>query len=272
MLRLLKPIAYLLLRRGVTAHEFSRWADAAFVSAAVKQLKEQGIDPSFSRVSALTGIHRHAVSGILNSLSSEGATTDDSKDYEKNRLARVLAGWFEDPSFTSDEGRPRILALDGVPYSFSELVRKYSGDIYPGIILDELERVGAVKRVQGTMVEVVSRRYTRGGADEEFLRHADYAATDVLRTIEHNTRAAPSERYYEDAAIAADLPADVIPRLARLLERRAASFLNDLDGWLTSNEPAIGEEHNGEHRVRAGVRVVMVVEPDPDVVDEKKPR
>ena len=48
--------------------------------------------------------------------------------------------------------------------------------------------------------------------------------------------------------------------------------MNDLDGWLTSNEPAIGEKHNVGHRVRAGVRVVMVVEPDPDVVDEKKVR
>jgi len=270
MLRLLKPIAYLLLRQGVTAHEFSRWADAAFVSAAVRQLNEQGIDPSFSRVSALTGIHRHAVSNIMNSLGSEGATTEESKDYEKNRLVRVLTGWFEDPLFTSDEGRPRILTLDDAPNSFSALVRKYSGDIYPGIILDELERVGAVKRVQVAMVEVISRRYTRGGADEEFLRHADYAATDVLRTIEHNTRVGPGERYYEDAAISADLPADVIPQLARLLERRAGSFLNDLDGWLTGNEPAVGEKRNGQNRVRAGVRVVMVVEPDPDAADDKK--
>jgi hypothetical protein len=263
----LHPLASILLRQGVTAHEFAQWADAAFVHAAVELLKEQGTDPSFSRISALTGIQRHAVSDILGGSSGERPGAMAAKGYQQNRLARVLNGWFEDPGFTTEEGRPRVLPLEGVAGSFAALVRSYSGDIYPGIMLEELERVGAVRRNADGSVEALSRRYTTGGASEDALRHAEQLAADILRTIEHNTRAEPGLRLYEDAAIAVDLPADIVPRLSRLLERRAAAFLDDLDGWLAAVTPAPGDMDREAPAVRAGVRVVMVVErhePDKD--------
>jgi hypothetical protein len=268
----LASLAAILLRRGVTVHEFARWAETAFVNAAVELLKDQGKDASYSRISALTGLHRHAVSDILGGLGGNRTPGDASKEYERNRLARVLTGWFEDPKFTTEEGRPKRLRIDGAGSTFSGLVREYSGDIYPGIILDELERVGAVKRHPDGSVEAISRRYTRGGADEESLHHAELVTADVLRTIEHNTRAEPNQRFYEDAAVAANLPADVVPVLSRMLERRAAAFLDDLEGWLASQETAATDKKSTQDRVRAGVRVVMVVEPDPDVADEKKQR
>jgi len=268
----LASLAAILLRRGVTVHEFARWADTAFVNAAVALLKEQGKDASYSRISALTGLHRHAVSDVLGGIGRNRMTGEASKEYERNRLARVLTGWFEDPEFTTDEGRPKRLMIDGDSPTFSDLVREYSGDIYPGIILDELERVGAVKRHTDGSVEAISRRYTRGGADEESLRHAELVTADVLRTIEHNTRADPNQRLYEDAAVSANLPADVVPVLSRLLERRAAAFLDDLEGWLASQEMKLTDNHSTQNPVRAGVRVVMVVEPEPDVADEQKSR
>jgi len=263
----LVSLVAILLRRGITAHEFARWADTAFVTAAIQLLEEQGKDANYSRISALTGIQRHAVSDILGGSGNPRSTDGEGKAYQRNRLARVLTGWFEDPRFTTDDGRPRVLALEGEGISFSELVRVYSGDIYPGIILDELERVGAVRRRDDGAVEAISRRYTIGGADEESLRHAEQVAADIMRTIEHNTRAAPVERHYEDGAIASGLPADVVPMLSRLLERRAAAFLDDLEGWLASME---SPENGGvlpSRKVRAGVRVVMVVEPEADSVD-----
>lgn len=268
----LASLAAILLRRGVTVHEFARWADTAFVNAAVALLKDQGKDASYSRISALTGLHRHAVSDILGGSGGNRTQGEVSKEYQRNRLARVLTGWFEDPKFTTEEGRPKRLKIDGDVPTFSDLVREFSGDIYPGIILDELERVGAVRRHPDGSVEAISRRYTRGGADEESLHHAELVTADVLRTIEHNTRAEPSQRLYEDAAVAANLPADVVPVLSRLLERRAAAFLDDLEGWLANQEMAATDNQSTPNRVRAGVRVVMVVEPDPDVADEEKPR
>ena len=257
-------VAKALLRHGVTAHEFARWAETAFANAAVDLLTAQGTDPSFSRVSAITGIHRHAVSAILGGSTGNRSGDTTSKEYQRHRLARVLSGWFEDPAFTNEEGHPVALPMDGPGPSFSELVRAYSGDIYPGIILDELLRVGAVQRASDGKLLAVSRRYTTGGADEAAISHADVVIADILRTMAHNMEAPPSERLFEDSAIAVNLPPDAVARLARLLERRATAFLDDLEGWLEGVEPVSQDTPSKAGTVRAGVRVVMVVDPKHD--------
>jgi hypothetical protein len=259
--RRLAPFAKILLRQGITAHEFSRWAEVAFVLAAVEVLREQGKQSSFSRISATTGIHRHAVSTILGGADGIQNRGPDEKEYQRHRLARVLTGWFENPAFTDSDGRPRVLPLDGTSPSFAELVRAHSGDIYPGIILDGLVSAGAARVTAEGMVEALSRRYTSGGADEAAIQHASIVAGDVLGTIEHNMRVPALDRLFEDAAISLNIPADAVPRLARLIERRGTAFLDDLDGWLSELEAPDDGAGIKRNMVRAGVRVVMVCEP-----------
>jgi len=255
----LVDLASLLLRQGVTAHEFAQWANEAFVLAAVSLLKEQGADPSFSRISAMTGLHRHAVSALLGGADGNRPTDLEPKEYQRHRLARVLTGWFEDPAFTGADGRPLVLPPDGPSPSFAELVRAYSGDIYPGVILGELVRVGAVRERKDGSLEVRSRRYVVGGSDPASLKHADVVASDVFKSLEHNICATQGERLFEDSAIAENLSPDVIPRLSRLLERRATAFLDDLEGWLDDAD-RVPETDDRQTGVRAGVRVIMVAD------------
>jgi len=259
-------LSTLLLRQGVTAHEFAQWSNEAFVLAAIELLKEQGADPSFSRISAMTGLHRHAVSALLGGADGSRPTEAQPKEYQRHRLARVLTGWFEDPEFTGPDGRPLLLPSDGPSPSFAELVRAYSGDIYPGIILEELIRVGAVRERKDGYLEARSRRYVVGGSDPASLKHADIVASDIFRSLEHNICASQELRRFEDSAIAENLSPDVIPRLSRLLERRAAAFLDDLEGWLDDADKA-PEQDDRSSGVRAGVRVIMVVDPSDEGQD-----
>ena len=266
LLLTLQSIATLLLRQGVTAHEFAQWSNEAFVRAAIALLREQGADPSFSRISAMTGLHRHAVSAMLGGADGSRPTEMQTKEYQRHRLARVLTGWFEDPEFTGPDGRPLFLPPDGPSPSFAELVRAYSGDIYPGIILEELLRVGAVRQRKDGSLEARSRRYVIGGSDPASLKHADVVASDIFRSLEHNVSASEELRRFEDSAIAENLSPDVIPRLSRLLERRAAAFLDDLEGWLEDADKA-PERDGRASGVRAGVRVIMVVDPSDQGAD-----
>lgn len=261
LVQLLRPLARILLRQGVTARQFSRWSDAAFVQAAADLLAEQGAESSFSRISTLTGLHRHSVSDLEATVLRRERREPDEKEYGRNRLARVLTGWFEDPSFTDRSGHPRLLPFDGPSPSFVELVRAYSGDIYPKIILDELLRVGAASVEGDGNVRAISRRYTSGGADPDAVRHATVVAADVLDTLEHNMSAPPEERRFEDASVSLDVDARSVKLLRRLLKRRGAAFLNDIEGWLNETERKSPEGAGPRQRVRAGVRVVMVVEP-----------
>ncbi len=258
MVQLLRPLARILLRQGITAHQFSRWAGAAFVQAAADLLAEQGTPPSYSRISTLTGLHRHTVRDLQQSALLGEPGQSDEKEYQRNRLARVLTGWFEDPNFTDRNGRPLPLPFDGPSPSFVELVRAYSGDIYPKIILEELTRVGAASMAPDGSIRAESRRYTLGGADPLSVRHATVVAADVLSTLEHNTVAPAKERRFEDASISVALDAQFVPLMRRMLERRAAAFLDDIDGWLREKEKK--QTAGPEAPVRAGVRVVMVVD------------
>lgn len=260
MVQILRPLARILLRQGITAHQFSRWAGAAFVQAATDLLVEQGSPISYSRISSMTGLHRHAVRDLQADMLKREPDQSDDKEYRRNRLARVLTGWFEDPGFTDRNGRPLPLPFDGPSPSFVELVRAYSGDIYPKIILEELTRVGAVTTATDESIHAKSRRYTLGGADSSSMRHATGVAADVLETLEHNTVAPAKERNFEDASISVELDAQYVPLMRRMLERRGAAFLDDIDGWLREKEGLQSAGPALKPKVRAGVRVVMVVD------------
>ena len=262
-LRLLRPLARIMLRHGLSTYDFSRIANIAFVRAAGDILREQGKPVSFSRVSAITGLHRHVVSDIVNS--PDDGTTDPSteKDYRRNRLSRVLTGWFESPLYTDGEGKPLVLAVDGPEPSFASLVRAFSGDIYPRIILDELIEVGAVRILKDGGIRAVARRYTTGGAEPAAIRQLGSTARDVFSTLEHNLGTPPDRRLYDDTVVSVSLDKAALPLFRRLLRQRGAAFLEDIEGWVVEHE-----KPDAPDSVRAGVMVQMFVDAESEKDEE----
>ncbi len=261
-LRLLRPLARILLRHGLSTYDFTRIANIAFVRAARDILREQGKSLSFSRVSTITGLHRHVVSDIVNSadVGSSEATAD--KDYRRNRLARVLSGWYESPEFTDGDGRPLPLPVDGPEPSFASLVRTFSGDIYPRIILDELLEVGAAKMLKDGNVRAVTRRYTTGGAEPTAIEHLGSTIYDHLATLEHNLATPVDARLYDDSVVSVHLDRAALPLFRRLLKQRGSAFLEDIEGWVAEHE-----RPDSPDAVRAGVMVQMLVETEPEPVE-----
>jgi hypothetical protein len=268
-LRILRPLARVLLRNGVTAHEFSQIAEAAFVAAAEDVLREQDRKPSFSRIASLTGIHRHAVSAKYEAASLARPDLLAQKEYQRNRVARVLSGWFEHPEYTDLEGRPRTLPLQGSEPSFSDLVRRFSGDIYPGIILDELQRAGAIRTLRNGTVQPIARRFTPGGADPGAIEHVGNVASDVINTLERNIVARESDRLFEDSTVSLNLPAAAVPLFKRWVERRAGPLLSDLEGWLGEQEAQPTSGSSNSERIRAGLSVVMFTAPQDGGCDSR---
>ena len=244
-----------MLRHGLSSYDFSHIANIAFVRAAGDILREQGKPVSFSRVSAITGLHRHVVSNIVNSQDSGESDGSADKDYRRNRLARVLAGWYESPRYTDADGRPLVLVADGPPPSFAGLVREFSGDIYPGIILDELREVGAVAIQKDGRIRTLTRRYTSGGAEAAAIQHLGSVARDVFSTLEHNQANPPELRRYDDTVVSLRLDRAALPLFRRLLRQRGAAFLEDIEGWVAEHE-----KPNTRDGVRAGVTVQMFVD------------
>jgi hypothetical protein len=248
-----------MLRHGLSTYEFSRMANIAFVQGARDILREQEKSASFSRVSAITGLHRHVVSNIVNSIDAGDADLAADRDTRRNRLARVLSGWFESPEYTDREGRPLLLPEGGPAPSFAELVRVFSGDIYPAIVLDELLKGGAVRRTPEGLLEAVARRYSTGGGEPAAIQQLGTTARDFLATLEHNLESPADARLFEDAALATSLDPDAVPLFRRLVRKRASAFLADIEGWLREHE-----QPGSPAGVRAGLMMQMFVDDDPD--------
>jgi len=254
-----------MLRHGLSTYDFSRIANIAFVGAAGDILREQGKPVSFSRVSAITGLHRHVVSDIVNSRDAPDTEESRDKDYRRNRLARVLTGWYESPRYTDPDGRPLVLAADGPAPSFASLVHEFSGDIYPGIILDELLEVGAVTVQEDGCIRSLSRRYTSGGTDPAALLHLGNVARDVFSTLEHNLSMPPEQRLYDDSVVSLHLDRNALPLFRRLMRKRGAAFLEEIEGWVTEHE-----KPDAADTVRAGVTIQMFVDHVPEKADMRE--
>lgn len=251
-----------MLRHGLSTYDFSRIANIAFVQAARDILNEQGKPLSFSRVSTITGLHRHVVSSIASAETVLGPDPASDKEYRRNRLARVLTGWYESPAYTDKEGRPRPLQFDGPAPSFASLVRDFSGDIYPTIILDELLKVGAVRKSKDGTLRAVTRRYTLGGADPAAIEQLGQSARDLFGTLEHNLAAPAESRLYDDTVVSVSFDRSALPLFRRLLRQRGEAFLEDIDGWITEHE-----KPDSPDTTRAGVTIRMFVDDEPQSQD-----
>jgi hypothetical protein len=74
-----------------------------------------------------------------------------------------------------------------------------------------------------------------------------------------------------DSVETVSLPPEMVPLLRQLIARRGASFLEDIDGWLTQHERSPREVAKGQPAVRAGVSLHMFVEAPGDAAAVTSP-
>ena len=139
VLRILRPLVRILLQHGIPFGVFADIAKRVYVEVADSEFPIPGRKQTKSRVSVLTGLSRKEVLRVkrLPSLDDANAAA------RYHRAARTISGWLRDKDFTDRKGQPAVLPLDSGKSSFTELVKRYSGDIPARAVLDEMERVGA---------------------------------------------------------------------------------------------------------------------------------
>ena len=151
-----KPLIRLLIAQGVTHAEFSDTAKEVYVETAVRHFEADG-RINKSRIAILTGLTRKEVKNVI-----DRALATDNKERTYSRPARVLTGWYSDPAFQGPYGIPLELPYESKEtedQSFVELVRRYSGDMAPRQMLNQLVESGSVVEVDGRY-KAVSRTYT----------------------------------------------------------------------------------------------------------------
>ena len=257
ILRLLRPLVRILLRNGVSYNTFADYVKWIYVDVASREFGIEGRKQTTSRVSVITGLSRKEVTRIRNL-----PKPDDSASAERyNRAARVIAAWRRDKSFLDAKDQPAPLPMTGPGASFSELVKRFSGDVPVRATLDELIRVGAVERLADGRINLLTRFYVPESSDADKLHILGTDVTHLISTIDHNLKPDPIGPFFQRKVAYDNLPDEVLPVFRKYSAKRAQSLLESLDRWLAQRDRDVTPTVKGTGRNMAGIGIYYFEEP-----------
>jgi hypothetical protein len=220
--RILPPLIRLLIGLGVSAPEFASTCKRIYVQTAAERLAERAKRVNRSRIAIVTGLTRAEVTRLLGP-----RVHRDAAQHHLQRAERVLNGWRSDSEFAARRGRPRTLPLKGRKGSFEALVKRYSGDIPPRAMLDELRAMSAVRKQQNGAVRMNARR------EISPLRARDIAtfgnqARALLDTLCQNLED-PTNAVFASTVTGRAADQKVVELLLQRIEAHGRQFLMQID-------------------------------------------
>ena len=228
----MRPMVRILIRNGVPSDALTQLVRKTYVDVAADEFRLDGKRQTVSRISVITGLHRKEVARLRD----VNAVDVGAAGVARNRAASVLTAWLRDPDFTDRKGDPLDLVFAGTN-SFSELVRRYSGDMKPRAMADELLASGAIEHVAGRL-RLSARGFVPGTDVDDLIAMLGTDTAQFIDTIDHNLRNA--DKRYQRKVEYENVPAEHAAQFRTLSARLAQQLLEELDRWLASrsSDPA----------------------------------
>ena len=240
--RLLRPLVRITLRQGLSAEAFEEVVRRVYVDVAEKDFALDGKKQTTSRIGVLTGLNRKEVARLKK---MPLATNGESHPSSQNRVERVVSAWLADATFQDEKGDPRPLDFLGEG-SFSELVRRHSGDMPARAVADELIRIGVLGEADDRKLRLLSRGYVPDPESQELVRILGTHAEDWFNTFDHNMTHGREEARYQRQVIYTEVPTRHAEEFRSLSARWGQQTLEELDRWLAekkatrdANEPTV---------------------------------
>lgn len=257
-LLVMRPIVRILFRYGIGYREFAEVAKTAFVDVASADFGLRGRPTNISRVAVMTGLTRKEVRRLRDKI----AKGDASIAVKSTPMADVLHFWHSQPEFVDSIGRPRPLPFSGVGNSFTELVRRFGGDIPPGAMRTEMIRVGAVREDDSGLLEVAGRMFKPESDHESLVTMLVHGAYALLSTIEHNSNPQrPNGTWANRIAFTQSLRTPDTRQLRRITKDRIADFAETIDDIFIAYE-SLQEDCDDERGDTVAVGVFYFEEHD----------
>jgi len=258
--KLMRPLIRILLRHGVTYAQFSEVVKTVYVSIAAQEFRVPGKKMSKARIAIVTGLTRKEVQRIAEKEDREAAEPKTNL----SRIARVLMGWHTDPDFTGPYGMPLELRYDSnspEDATFTRLVQRYSGDMTPRAMLDELLRVGTVVETDQNWFKVLRREYVPHSLAPDFLERVGKGVHNFVHTIEFNMQKSEKGKGKFERTVSRDggLRAQDLPLFEEYIQTKCQALLEEMDNWLTKLE----DPKEGDEVIQTGVGIYhFVIEKD----------
>jgi len=242
--KILGPLVRVMLRNGVACGSFEEMVRKAYVNEAFKLAAEEG-KATISAVSAKTGLSRKEVKRLTEIQQDTG--NDNALKY--NRAIRVISGWMNDERFSSVDGVPQVLVMEGNEKSFSALVKDYSGDIPTRAMFDLLEKSGCAEKHNGN-IHLVSHAYVPGNDPADIINILGTDGHELMETVIYNMSCQAKQRKYQRKVSTDKLATAHVNEFQKYASRRSQSLLEDLDSWLSEHETS---DKNDSQYVSLGI-------------------
>ncbi len=262
IMQLLRPLVRILLNHGVAYDTFSDMAKWVYMDVATREFGLPNRKQTDSRVSVLTGLTRKEVAR----LKETPMPTDNESANEYNRAAKVVLGWVRDHPQAGTPSGAAPLPMEGA-VSFSELVRRHSGDMPVRAMLDELERVGAVRKTAKNEVELVHRHYLPPQGEARKLVYLGHDTSDLISTIAHNLDVPQSETFLQRKVFYDNIPLDQLAQVRQAARKIGEPVLDQISTEFAKHDRDSNPNVAGTGRARAVVGIYYYEEP---IVDGKE--
>ncbi len=255
--RILTPLVRVAIRFGFSYRAFAEILKETYVNVARRDFQIPGRKQSASRIAVLTGMPRKEVARWVKPDRSRMPAAIEPV----NGAARVLAGWRRDRRFTDNRGRPIALPLEDGPRSFAGLVRRYGNDVPVRAVLDELVRVGAVKRLRNGKVRLLARAYLPSATKADTIGTLGTNIRDLAMTITHNIDADASELFFERKVSYDNIPSESLPALRSATAKLAQTTLEKADRMIARRDRDATPSVKGTGRNRVVLGMFYLHEP-----------
>ena len=262
----LRPLFKILLHSGVTWQEASEVCKATLVEVASNAFGLHGRPTNMSRVAIMTGLSRREVRRLRDLLGAE-------PQIDAGRMhgaTRVLTGWYLDPDFLDEGGQPLNLPFEGADgddarRTFTDLCKRYGGDLAPVTMRRELTRVGAMAELPAGELRVLMRYYMPLQMDPDAVIRGGSMLEDLGTTVSFNLGKAEDElSRFAGRATNTRIRAADARRFQAFLEAEGQAFLERIDEWLSRHERPPADDGTRTRSIRVGAGVY-------GIQDERKP-
>lgn len=255
LFRILKSMAAIAMRYGISAGAMTELVRRAYVEAAEESLLAQNKSMQTSRICALTGLYRKEVVRLKELPPVEETGADD----RYNRSSRVITGWLRDRDFLTASGKPAVLKLEA-ENGFNELVRRYSGDMTPRAMMEELVRLKVVEKSERNTVKLLNRGFIPQQDEITGIQILGKDTADLIDTIHHNLNATGEQRNFQRKVSYVHIPERHTDAFRKFAAKSSQDLLESLDRWLARHDTEHPSE--GTPGSRLGLGIYMFSDPN----------
>lgn len=254
---ILEPLARLCIRHEVTYAELMELARMSYVHTAQKHFRLPDSEMTNARIAVLTGMSRRHVKHVKEILSSQ----DELAEPALNRAQRVVHGWLNDTEFLDKKKTPLVLPIKNTKKgkehgSFVALVKRYSGDVSYGAILDELNHALVTEQPDEHTVSLINNAYVPFKSDAEQIRIIGKSVTDLFNAILHNIEADKDNKRLQRQVVYSHIDEELVDDLKEMIEENSKLLIDKLNTRLAEAKKSSNKNAGNAKRVGFGVYYV----------------